>query len=254
MEPNKNKPPDVLSNLHLLLDTMTYPYFWNDDFKFDGIDRLMELKESILSELNYLQYNDGVLRNLQRLQTEGQVTDVTLKIEDRLFHAHRCVLASASPYFEAMFTAGFQESSKPEIEIKDIDSLTFELLLTCAYSGKMGLSAGNAIDMLRAACYLQFTHAHDITMEFLTALIKKKKMSFEDTFRVLQIADDHNKSQLYQDCLTFLVTAEDTGNFLQLMRTEGFRHYAQAEVVVIFLSKINLPVETNEEQVCYFKT
>ena len=252
MELNKTnvKPSDVFSNLQVLLNAIKHQYGGDNDFNREGIDRLLDLKKSILSELKYLQYNEGVLRDLHRLQTEGQVTDVTLKIEDRLFHAHRCVLASVSPYFEAMFTAGFQESSKPVIEIKDIDSQTFELLLNCAYSGKMGLSAGNAIDALRAACYLQFTHAHDITMEFLTALIKKRKMSFEDTFRLLQLADDHDKSELYQDCLTFLVTAEDTGYFLQLMRTEGFRRYAQAEVVGRFLRKINLPVETNEEQVC----
>ncbi|PRD33241.1 UNVERIFIED_CONTAM: Kelch-like protein 18 [Trichonephila clavipes] len=51
----------------------------------------------------------------------GKLCDVTLKVEDRCFFAHRIILAGTIPYFHAMFTHDMVESTQEIITIKEID-------------------------------------------------------------------------------------------------------------------------------------
>ena len=67
-----------------------------------------------------------LLSSLNRFRASGYLCDVTLKIQQRQFHAHKTILASSSPYFEAMFTSCMEESQMSEVEIKGLsDCRTF---------------------------------------------------------------------------------------------------------------------------------
>lgn len=65
--------------------------------------------------------------------------DVTLKteIDGEEIHAHRCVIASNSEYFEKMFVGGFKESNQKLIIIEGIDHTTLRHLIDFMYSGKL---------------------------------------------------------------------------------------------------------------------
>lgn len=62
--------------------------------------------------------------------------DVTLKATDGdEIHAHKCVLASNSEYFEKMFTGGFKETNQKIICIEDISYDILRSLIDYIYAG-----------------------------------------------------------------------------------------------------------------------
>jgi len=69
--------------------------------------------------------------------------DIILKTRDdfKIF-AHKVILASASPYFYAMFTH-FAERTKDLVSIGELHSTTLQLLVDFIYSGKIMVTENN---------------------------------------------------------------------------------------------------------------
>jgi len=63
---------------------------------------------------------------LHRLRCDAKFSDYTLKTDGLSLPCHRLILAAASPYFEAMFTSGMEESSADFVELKDTSSEALE--------------------------------------------------------------------------------------------------------------------------------
>jgi len=64
------------------------------------------------------------------------VWDVTLKSADgKELHAHKCVLASQSEYFERMFIGGFRETTQDVIQINDISGDVLNNIIDFMYTG-----------------------------------------------------------------------------------------------------------------------
>ena len=51
------------------------------------------------------------------LRRDRDLCDVTLVVKSEVFHAHRVVLASRSPYFLGMFKSNMAESQQEEITL-----------------------------------------------------------------------------------------------------------------------------------------
>ncbi|CAO4387266.1 unnamed protein product [Caenorhabditis nigoni] len=84
--------------------------------------------EIYLKKNQYL--DDGKLDQREELRSFGEdmkhFLDVILKVEDRKFYVSKLYLSSQSPYFATLFFGEFQESGKPEIELKDVDPQDLE--------------------------------------------------------------------------------------------------------------------------------
>ena len=107
---------------------------------------------------------------MKQLRDENQFCDVTIKIGDKQYHAHKVVLASSCEYFQRMFSSGFREATAAEISMEG-DSSTFEHLLDFTYRGSYSLqdlSTKKMCDVLQMACYLQFNHAALFCSQYLT--------------------------------------------------------------------------------------
>ncbi|KAG0720951.1 Kelch-like protein 18 [Chionoecetes opilio] len=63
----------------------------------------------------------GGFQVMEDIRRKGKLCDVTLKVEDQCFTAHRIVLAAVIPYFHAMFTHDMVESKQMEITMQGID-------------------------------------------------------------------------------------------------------------------------------------
>ncbi|XP_015762924.1 PREDICTED: kelch-like protein 7 [Acropora digitifera] len=89
------------------------------------------------------------------LYEDGKYPDISLKIgPERTLRAHRAVLASFSPYFEALLGDNWKEGNKEEIEILGFDEGAVSDLIEFAYTGKIKIDKDNVLTLLEAANYL----------------------------------------------------------------------------------------------------
>lgn len=65
-------------------------------------------------------YAKDILKGLYMMRSHHMLTDVILEVDNELFHAHRVVLSSASPYFKAMFTGGLKESDMHRVKLQGV--------------------------------------------------------------------------------------------------------------------------------------
>ena len=113
---------------------------------------------------------EGLLSKMSEMRDSRSLTDVTLKVCEKSFDAHRVVLAASSEYFSAMFTGGMQEGSQKEIELKD-DSLTpaaLQIILDFVYKSEINITEENVFEVLGAADHLQMTSVIEMCSEFIS--------------------------------------------------------------------------------------
>ncbi|XP_072020977.1 kelch-like protein 28 isoform X2 [Amphiura filiformis] len=132
-----------------------------------------------------------VFNGMQKLQQNKILCDITIKVEERTFQAHKVVLAACSEYFAAMLTSDFQESLQSEAVIPG-NTEAFQILLDFTYSGTLNLSLDTVIDVLEMAHYLQFDIVLQRCHAFLNCQLQRVEgdnFDIEIVVRILTKAD-----------------------------------------------------------------
>ncbi|NWR94247.1 KLH18 protein, partial [Furnarius figulus] len=106
----------------------------------------------------------GVMGEIRR---QGKLCDVTLKVGDHKFSAHRIVLAASIPYFHAMFTNDMMECKQEEIVMQGMDPSALEALINFAYNGHLAIDQQNVQSLLMGASFLQLQNIKDACCTFL---------------------------------------------------------------------------------------
>uniref|UniRef100_A0A1L8DM91 Kelch-like protein diablo n=1 Tax=Nyssomyia neivai TaxID=330878 RepID=A0A1L8DM91_9DIPT len=104
---------------------------------------------------------------MREIRRQGKLCDVTLKVEDHSFSAHRIVLSATIPYFYAMFTNNMAESRIKEITMKEIEPQALESLINFAYSGSIKIDSQNVQGLMMGASFLQLGKVRDACADFL---------------------------------------------------------------------------------------
>uniref|UniRef100_T1IKW7 Kelch-like protein diablo n=1 Tax=Strigamia maritima TaxID=126957 RepID=T1IKW7_STRMM len=134
---------------------------------------------------------------MEEIRRQGKLCDVTLKIDNQSFTAHRIVLAATIPYFQAMFTHDMAESKQKEITIQGIEPQAMELLINFAYSGKLSMDVNNVQSVLVGAAFLQLQRVKDACCEFLKKRLHPSNVlgirSFADSMGCLSLVQEANK-------------------------------------------------------------
>ena len=102
-------------------------------------------------------HSDRILKSINKLRKEKKLCDVTLRVGETEFCAHRVVLSACSDYFCAMFTGDLEESHQSVVELHGLDSDTMEFLLDFVYTESIQVTVENVQALLPAACLLQLT-------------------------------------------------------------------------------------------------
>ncbi|KAG5836900.1 hypothetical protein ANANG_G00233580 [Anguilla anguilla] len=115
-------------------------------------------------------HSQEVLEKLNALRGEGQLCDVTLRVQGQLFTAHRAVLACCSDFFRS------QLLSRPEerhhvLDLHHVTVSGFTPLLEYAYTSTLSINTDNIIDVLAAASYMQMFAVASTCSEFMKSSI-----------------------------------------------------------------------------------
>jgi len=117
-------------------------------------------------------------------------TDVTFKVLNQEFHAHKIKLMANSDYFHKMFSTPMSEGLHPDnvIELKEMDPLIFKILLKFIYTGTIGKTiqanfakdVSGLIQVMEKAEYLQIDGIVQWSTELVRYYLDTNKHPGED--------------------------------------------------------------------------
>lgn len=101
-------------------------------------------------------------RKLFELFEACVLTDVVLVVQEQVIAAHRVILATASPFFHALFTSGMKESREHRIELNEIHAPAFQELLKYMYLGQLHITGETILAILHTANQLEMSEVVEI--------------------------------------------------------------------------------------------
>ncbi|KAL1509279.1 hypothetical protein ABEB36_004041 [Hypothenemus hampei] len=87
-----------------------------------------------------------------------ELSDVTFRVEGRLFYAHKIVLVTASPRLRAMLSSKLCEGGLPTVQINDIRYHIFQIVMQFLYQGgcqTLELASEDILELMAAANFFQ---------------------------------------------------------------------------------------------------
>ena len=174
---------------------------------------------------------------LNFMRKKGHLCDVSLVVEEKEIHAHKVVLASCSPYFEAMFIGEFAEPDGLPIVIEEVDEASLVALVDFSYTSHVSITHKNVYSLFEAADLLQFQGVRNACFRFF-----KNQMNKSNCIRTWLFAESHNCTELIEASLKYIEC-----NFLDIARGREFL-LVEPETVSRIVSLEDLAI-TCEEQV-----
>ncbi|CAO2636980.1 Kelch-like protein 12 [Lemmus lemmus] len=162
----------------------------------------------------------SILNSMNSLRKSSTLCDVTLRVEQKDFPAHRIVLAACSDYFCAMFTSELSEKGKPYVDIQGLTASTMEILLDFVYTETVHVTVENVQELLPAACLLQLKGVKQACCEFL-----ESQLDPSNCLGIRDFAETHNCVDLMQAAEVF-----SQKHFPEVVQHEEFILLSQGEV------------------------
>ncbi|KAH0561627.1 hypothetical protein KQX54_018167 [Cotesia glomerata] len=180
-----------------------YRNLW--DYSYGGTHHYYEMnitceifwKSKIKSTLDNTLYHE-----VQKFYNSQELSDVTIIVDKVKIPAHKVVLAAHSEVFAKMIQSGMKEAIKNEITIKGLSpKIILEMLHYC-YKGdiKSTEDAEVALQMLEVSDIYQIIKLKDICESTLI-----NNMSTENVLDIIDAADNHNKVELRETAIKFIV-------------------------------------------------
>ncbi|XP_023130429.2 zinc finger and BTB domain-containing protein 44 isoform X2 [Amphiprion ocellaris] len=116
-------------------------------------------------------HSQEMLEKLNALRNEGHLCDVTIRVQDKLFLAHKVVLACCSEFFRTKLVGRPEEEDKFVLDLHHVTVSGFAPLLEYAYTSTLSISTENIIDVLAAASYMQMFAVASTCSEFMKSSI-----------------------------------------------------------------------------------
>ncbi|XP_060871862.1 kelch-like protein 2 [Metopolophium dirhodum] len=174
---------------------------------------------------------------LQSLREDEFFCDINLETDDGgSIFGHKVVLASASPYFQAMFT-NFSEKNQEVVVIRELNSSVLQLLIDFIYSGKIIVTESNVQVLLPAANLLQLQEVKNACCDFLQAQI-----CLTNCIGIFALADLHSCTKLLSSSELYIhqyfSDVVEGDEFLSLSSEQMVKLIASEELTVSSEEKI----------------
>ncbi|XP_055344670.1 kelch-like protein 7 [Paramacrobiotus metropolitanus] len=168
------------------------------------------------------------LRGLRDLQSTDTFCDVVLKGSDESWvciPCHRSVLSVQSPYFRAVFSLNWKESSEPEYKLKP-EQHRQPHVKKFAYTMNLSLSDDSVVPILIAAQFLQMTPAARMCWDYV-----EKRMCLANCLAVHTLASQHHNPRLGDAALCMIYP-----HFLRFSHSHDFLQMDAQQLTALIAS------------------
>ncbi|GAB1603448.1 kelch-like protein 18 [Argonauta hians] len=172
---------------------------------------------------------------IEDIRRKGKLCDVTLKVGDQKFTAHRIILAATIPYFHSMFTHDMVESKQDEILMHGIESSALESLVNFAYNGRLEININTVQSLLVASCFLQLQCVKEACCNFL-----KTRLHPQNCLGIRSFGEQYMCPSLVEAANKYIQK-----HFMDVANSEEFLNLDKAEILEI-ISRDELHVKSEE--------
>ncbi|CAL4103866.1 unnamed protein product, partial [Meganyctiphanes norvegica] len=168
------------------------------------------------------------------MKTNQMLTDIKLEVGREIFHAHKIVLAAASPYFKAMFTGGLRECEMNTVKLQGVCPSVLTKLLCFMYTGEIVINEMLVCQLLPAATMLQMSHVIEACCTFL-----EQQLDAGNAIGIANFAQQHGCMELYKKSNTFIEQ-----HFSEVAQDEEFLQLSDCQLkLLINRDELNVPDE-----------
>ena len=173
---------------------------------------------------------------MNMLRQNDKLCDVTLRAGNETFHAHKLVLAAASPYFKAMFcTSGMKECEMTEIPLHNVSSCVLTTIIEFAYTSEICVNEMNVCSLLPTATMLAMSHIVEACCTFL-----EHQLDPTNCIGIADFAQAHGCHELYKKARLFIYH-----NFSRVCEHEEFMQLSSNQLTqVIKRDELNVRCES----------
>ncbi|XP_055376999.1 ankyrin repeat and BTB/POZ domain-containing protein 2 [Condylostylus longicornis] len=116
-----------------------------------GWEAIKPIKENVVQPVNGSRIDPKFVNN-------PELSDVTFRVEGKIFYGHKIVLVTASPRFQSMLSSKLSESNTPTVQINDIRYNIFQLVMQYLYSGdcnNLEITNDDVLELMAASSFFQ---------------------------------------------------------------------------------------------------
>ncbi|XP_066145926.1 kelch-like ECH-associated protein 1B isoform X1 [Euwallacea fornicatus] len=183
-----------------------------------------------------IDYLKDAMKAMDMMRSHRMLTDVTLEVGSELFHAHRVVLAAASPYFKAMFTGGLKECEMSRVKLQGISPTAMHKLISFMYTGKIRVTENTVCQLLPAATMLQVPNVIQACCDFL-----ERQLDPSNAIGIAHFAEQHGCMELSRKANQYIER-----RFIQICQEEEFLQLS-AHQLILLIRKDELNVQDEKE-------
>ncbi|XP_029429267.1 zinc finger and BTB domain-containing protein 44 isoform X2 [Rhinatrema bivittatum] len=116
-------------------------------------------------------HSQEMLGKLNMLRNDGHFCDITIRVQDKIFRAHKVVLAACSEFFRSKLVGQSDDNNQCVLDLHHVTVTGFIPLLEYAYTATLSINTENIIDVLAAASYMQMFSVASTCSEFMKSSI-----------------------------------------------------------------------------------
>uniref|UniRef100_A0A1B6E609 Kelch-like protein diablo n=1 Tax=Clastoptera arizonana TaxID=38151 RepID=A0A1B6E609_9HEMI len=180
-------------------------------------------KQSDLSEMTFCiaNYLKEAMKMMFMMRSHHMLTDIILEVGSELFHAHKVILAAASPYFKAMFTSGLKECDMARVKLLGISPTAMAKIMYFMYTGQIRITELTVCQILPAATMLQVTNVIEVCCTFL-----ERQLDPSNAIGISNFAEQHGCKDLQTKANQFIEF-----HFSQICQEEEFLQLSAMQLV-----------------------
>ncbi|RCV29510.1 hypothetical protein SETIT_6G019500v2 [Setaria italica] len=158
------------------------------------------------------EYKDYVSVYLELMLKSEQGADVTFKVEDQIFRAHKIVLAMRSPVFRVELYGPMRNKRQRSITVEDMQPAVFKALLHFIYTDTLPITMEDLDE--------------DENIEMVKLLlVAADRLDVGSMATTLALADQHHCSNLKDACIQFINSSTRKDD---LLASQGYEHLKRA--------------------------